>query len=180
MAYSKVLQNPPKRITASESLSWSVAFFGFPASDGWALVYTLVKSGNSFAIIASADGSKFLVEIPHTTTKDYVTGKYNYQAHVSKGDERYLVESGVIEVITDFATAVDGVDARPWIDRCIDELEARIENRAGKTQTFQTISGVQIQHMTLEAQLDALGRLKRIKAARSGKPFKSINSRFRA
>ena len=166
MAYARVLTAPPKRITAGESLSWSAFFADFPAGDGWSLRYTLVAAGEKITIDASADADAFLVEVAATDAAAYVAGKYQYQAHVSKGEERYKVDSGAIEIVADFATLAEGVDSRPWIDRAIEALEAAIVGRAGKTQLMQTVGGVQVQHMALDTQLSVLTRLKRIRAGR--------------
>lgn len=180
MSYTTVLSNIPKKITAGESVSWSVSLDDFPASAGWVITYTLVKSDTRIQIVSTADGDTHLVEIPFATTAEYDDGEYHYQTHVSNAVERYQVGEGAIEILPDFATKTDGHDGRTWVEIAIDALEAAIEGRAGKTQLQQTINGLQVQHMSLTDQIDALGRLKRIlagkKIAKNG--LKSVRVRF--
>jgi len=166
MSYTTVLSNIPKKITAGESVSWSVTLDDFPASAGWVVTYTLVKSDTRIQIVSTANGINHLVEIPYTTTADYTAGEYRYQAHVSNAVERYQVATGIIEVLPDFATKTTGHDARTWLEIAIDALEAAIEGRASKTQLQQSINGIQVQHLDLNDQLTALSRLKRILAGK--------------
>jgi len=166
MSYTTVLSNIPKKITAGESVSWSVTLDNFPASAGWVVTYTLVKSDTRIQIVSTADGINHLVEIPYTTTADYTAGEYRYQSHVSNAVERYQVATGIIEVLPDFATKTTGHDARTWLEIAIDALEAAIEGRASKTQLQQSINGIQVQHLDLNDQLTALSRLKRILAGK--------------
>ena len=180
MSYTTVLSNIPKKITAGESVSWSVSLDDFPASAGWVITYTLVKSDTRIQIVSTAAGDTHLVEIPFATTAGYNDGKYHYQAHISNSVERYQVGEGAIEILPDFATKTSGHDGRTWVKAAIDALEAAIEGRASKTQLSQTINGLQVEHMSLTDQLNALGRLKRIwagkKIAKTG--LKSMRVRF--
>ena len=164
MSYTTVLSNIPSKLTAGESVSWSVTLDDFPASDGWGVTYTLVKSDTRIQIVSTADGISHLIEIPYTTTADYEAGEYRYQAHVSNDVERYQVADGIIKILPDFATKTTGHDARTWVEIAIDALEAAIEGRASKTQLQQSINGIQVQHLSLNDQLTALSRLKRILA----------------
>lgn len=180
MSYTTVLPNIPRKMTAGESVSWSVSLSDFPASAGWVITYTLVKSDTRIQIVSTASGDSHLVEIPFATTAGYAAGEYHYQAHVSNTVERYQVGEGVIEILPDFATKTTGHDGRSWLEIAIDALEAAIEGRASKTQLQQAVNGVQVQHMSLGDQIEALGRLKRImagkKIAKTG--LKSMRVRF--
>ncbi len=153
MAFVTVLTNIPEKIMAGESVSWKVSLSDFPASAGWGLIYILVKSDDLISIAASADGDDHLVEIDMATSAKYPAGDYSYQAHITNGMERYQVDSGMIKIVADFATQKDGHDPRSHVKKVLDALEAAIEGRASKTQMFQTVGGVQIQHMPLSDQI---------------------------
>lgn len=180
MTFTTVLDAIPKTITAGESVSWRVSLADYPASSSWVLTYTLVKSDNQIQIAAAASGADHLVEIPYTTTQAYDPGEYDYQAHVSNGTERYRVGSGKIEILADFAVQVDGYDNRDWLDTSIEALQASIQSRASKTQLSQTVGGVQIQHMSLTDQINALRELKNIRAGKkiAKRGLKSIRVSF--
>lgn len=180
MAYVTVFSEVPKQIVAGESVSWKITLDKYPASESWVLTYTLVATDEQISIVAVADDDDHLVEIPLADTDDYSDGEYSYQAHVSNGSERYLVGTGIIEILPDYATKESGHDGRAWLDIVIEALEASIQGRASQTQVFQTVAGVQIQHMTLMEQIEALKEFKRMKAGkRMAKTFgKALKVRF--
>jgi hypothetical protein len=174
MTYTNVFSQIPNKITAGNSVSWSVSLPGYLASSGWVLTYTLVNAGAKIEITASADGDNHLVEVPIADSVNYLPGKYFYQTNVSNGTERYSVGSGQVEILPDFATKATH-DNRDWLDIAIDALEASIAGRASKTQLLQSITGVQIQHMPIAEQLAALRELKKIRSIkRKGSPFKRV------
>ena len=180
MAYTQVFSEIPTKITAGTSVSWRLTLPDCPASAGWAVVYTLVSSGEQIQATSTPDGDAHLFEIPFATTTSWEAGTYAWQAHVSNGTERYLIGSGSVEILSDYATAADGTDTRTWLDTAIEALQASIAGRASKTQLAQSLpDGLQIQHMTLEAQQDALDRLLSKRRAKRGKWRKTVKSRFR-
>jgi hypothetical protein len=167
MAYAQVSDRIPTKITAGTSVSWMVALPDFPASAGWTLTYTLVSPSAQVVVTSAPSADRHLFEITYATTGAWVAGSYAWQSHVSNGTERYQVDSGTVEIVSDFAEATTGTDTRTWLDTAIESLQASIAGRASKTQLTQSLpNGLQIQHMTLDQQISAL---KRLKAMRAGK-----------
>jgi hypothetical protein len=154
MAYTTVLDKIPTKLTAGESVSWSVSLSDYPASDSWVLTYTLIKSDTRIQIVAAASDDDHLVEVTAATTADYAVGTYDFQAHITNGTEKYQVDAGVIEIVTDFATQASGFDSRSHAKIVLDALESAIEGRASKTQMSQMVGSVQVQHMTIKEQLE--------------------------
>jgi hypothetical protein len=179
MAHAQVFDRIPTKITAGTSVSWAVSLADFPATEGWTLTYTLVSSGEQLQAVSAPDGAAHLFEIPYTTTYDWPAGTYAWQAHVARDAERYLIASGSVEIVADYAEASDGLDTRTWLDTAISALQASISGRASKTQLSQAVSGVQIQHMTLGEQQNALDRLLDKRRAQRGKWLKTVKSRFK-
>lgn len=167
----------PAQITAGDSLRFTVDLADYPAPD-WVLSYSLVKSGVQIVFSSTPDGTSHLVSVPAAITALYSPGTYHYQAKAISGSDVGTVERGVVEVLTDFSTQTTGLDARTWLDIAIDALEAAIAGRADKTQLAQKIGGIEVQHMSLAEQLDALDRLKAKRLAMSGKLRKTIRPRF--
>jgi len=183
MTYVTVLDNIPAKLTAGVSVSWSVSFSDYPASESWELTYTLIKSDTRIQIVGSADGEDHLIEIAKAVTANYAVGEYEYQAHVSNGTERYQVEAGIIEVVTDFATQESGYDARSDNKKILDALSAAIVGRADKTQMTQSVGGIQVQHMTLDEQIRLQAKFqarvhKENVAAGKVRPRRTIKTRF--
>ena len=161
MAYASVLSDIPDQITAGESVSWKKSLSDFPASNGWAITYVLVKDGTQITLpVSTADGNTHVIEVPFGTSAGYTAGEYRYAAYVSNGTERYTVDEGNVEIVVDFATQVSGFDARSHLRKVLDLLEATIEGRASKTQLEHEIAGVKIKHMTLDELMNARDRYK--------------------
>ena len=126
------------------------------------------------------DGSDHLITIPAATSADFEPGNYYYQKYVTDGTNRYtLIRDGKIEVLPDFSTKTDGFDARNWLDLTIDALEASIKGGASKTQLMHSVNGVQIQYLSTDEKRKELMSFKRMRAAKKGKIFKTIGSRFK-
>ncbi len=140
-------------------MSWITTLPDFPASAGWGLTHTLTNTSGkiSFSSSPQAAGDAHLIEISTTSSAVFLPGEYRYQLHVSNGDERYLVETGPLAIVADFAAISDSYDARSHVKKVLDALEASIEGRASKTQVLQTLAGVQIQHMGLDQQIKLRG-----------------------
>jgi len=167
----------PAQFTAGDSLQFIVSLPDYPAPT-WTLSYALVNALAVITFTSAADGDSHAVDVPAATTAAYQPAAYLYQAYVTSGDERVTVETGKVLIVPNFATKTTGYDARSWVDLAIDALEASIAGRADKTQLVQKISGVEVQHMSLDQQIEALQRLRKIRLSRNGKWKKTLKSRF--
>jgi hypothetical protein len=150
----------PSSFIAGDSLAWLLSYADYPADGGWVLSIVLVKDGAKITIPSTASGSQHQVSIPSATTAAYAPGTYHFQASVTSGTDRVTVGSGSIEIKPDFASQTTGYDARTWLDKAIEALEASIAGRASKTQLAQTIGGVQVQHIPPGDQLSLLDKLR--------------------
>lgn len=168
MAYAQVLSAIPSKITAGTSVSWLVSLPSFPASSGWTLTYTLVSPSAQVQVTSTPSGVDHLLEVPLAESATWSPNKYSWQSHVSNGTERYQVDAGAVEILADYADATTGTDTRTWLDKAIEALQAAIAGRASATQLTQSLpNGLQVQHMTLEAQIAALKRLKAMRASKN-------------
>lgn len=150
----------PLSFTLGEYVQWTRTFDDYPAS-AWTLTYSLVKASAKIAIVASADGDDYLVTLSTTTTAAYTAGKYKWQAHVAGGSsERYLVDSGSIEILPDFATQSTGYDDRSHVKTTLDLLEAMIEKRATKDQGSTVIAGEVLGKMPMHRLLEFYDKYK--------------------
>jgi hypothetical protein len=152
----------PEKITAGDLVQWKreAAGLSIPtgevpkASAGWALTYALVKSGVRIAITAASSGDDFLVTLSAATTAVYTAGVYQWQAYVTKTTERYLVDSGSIEILPNFAAASSGYDARTHVKKVLDALEAKLEGRASKDQEQMVVGGMVVGMMPIHRLLE--------------------------
>lgn len=144
-----IAENEPFQILAGDFITWKRTLDDYPADDSWVLTYAMVTDGARILITASADGADHLVELALATTAAYTAGKYKWQAVVTNGTERYLVDSGELEVVVNYASDAysSGLDDRTHIQIVLDALEAVIENRATKKHAETVVSGEVIARM---------------------------------
>jgi len=119
----------PAQLVAGDTASWRISLTDYPAADGWALSYSLVRrTGGVLILIAtSADGNDHLVNVLASDTASYLPGDYDVQAYATKTTERYQVWSGQISILPNFAAAGEGgLDTRSNARKIFDQLEAAI------------------------------------------------------
>ena len=133
--------NVPTVWNAGDTLKWDVSVPDYPATDGWTLTYE-VKSKNEHiaTITASADGDGYTVTVPAATSAGYTIGHHHYRAYVTKGSERYTVDSGDLEILKDFEDS-GNYDDRTHAEIVLDAIEAVLESRATKDQESYSIAG---------------------------------------
>lgn len=169
----------PAIITAGDSIAWTLTRDDFPASDGWTLSFVFINASSKIAMSSTADGDRHAIAIEATTTAVYVPGKYTYAGFATNGTVRHTIDRGSIEVYPNLATQTT-YDGRAWYDKAIEALEAAIAGRADKTQMSQVLpNGVQVQHLALKDQIEALQQIKWTKARTEGSCRKTITPRFR-
>lgn len=145
-----VFTSEPAQFVAGETVKWTKTFDDFPASDGWALSYALVKSGSQITIDAVADGDAFAVTIPATTSAGYEAGRYSYQASVSKDGEVVVVGSGRIEIKPGFAALSEGYDDRSFAKKMVDGLREIMPKLAAKGVASYSIEGRSMTYRNME------------------------------
>ena len=147
----------PDSFTAGEYVQWIKSLSDdFPASDSWALKYYLTKEGKTIELTASQYGTTddYLVQIPFATSIDYQPGIYKWQAFVEKATERYLVDSGEVEILVSYINkTTGGYDSRSHVEKVLDALEARLEGRATREQNDMVIGGETISVMPITSLL---------------------------
>ena len=119
----------PTTARAGDTWTWQRSFSDYPATD-WTLGYTLFKSGTRITFTASASGSDHLVTLAAATTAGYTAGRYDWVAAVTKGAERYQVDSGVVQILPNVATISAGYDGRSHARKMLDAIEATLEGSA--------------------------------------------------
>ncbi len=88
----------PYEVYAGDTFRWDKDLKDYTPADGWALSYSFrSNTGTGFNITASANSgnSGWEITVAASTTTSYTTGEYNWQAYVTKGSERYVVDNGV-------------------------------------------------------------------------------------
>ena len=138
----------PKTITAGDSIDWLITLDDYPASDSWVLTYYLVNSSAQITLAAIASGDDHAITKTAAGTAAYSPGDYAYQGYVAKGTDRWLVESGLITVLPNFATQTTGYDARNEFRIIADAIIAVQQSKATKDQLAYSVAGRSISRMS--------------------------------
>lgn len=136
----------PDALRAGDTWSWAAYFDAHPASDGWALGYTLLNSLTRHTATAVADGDGFIATVTAAESATYAPGNYSWVARVVKGAEVHTVATGTVRVLPDLTNATD---LRSHAQKTLDAIEAVIEKRASRDQQAYSINGRSLTRMTL-------------------------------
>lgn len=130
-----------------------------PVTDGYSLSYALRGSAGLINITATVSGTDYLVNVLATTTANWNAGFYSWEAYVSLGSNRYLVDSGSITIETNLATAAAG-DTRTFARRTLAVIEACIAGRAVNGINNYSYAGRSVSKMTVAELLQARNALR--------------------
>lgn len=149
----------PLKITAGATAEWLINSLDYPAPT-WVLSYAFVNTAHK----KTATGSQYLTSSDHhiliakETTAAWVAGIYSYQASVTDGTSRYVIETGTIEIRPDFAQASIGLDDRTFAKKSLDNIELVIQNRATQAQLEYSIAGRQLKFISPKDLMDLRDR----------------------
>jgi len=172
----------PLNFFIGDTLTLELPGGDYPATD-YSLTLVLVSSEGKLTATSTASGKNHLLSFATDTLS---SGRYDYQLKAIADGFCRTIKTGATYAFTDFsATTLTTHDGRSHVKKVFDALEATIEGRASKTQMFQTVGGVQIQHLPHDQLVDLRDRylLKyhaELVAAGERKLFGTIKSRFRS
>jgi len=173
MSLTNELTELPESFEAGTTVSYRKAFSSYPASE-WTL--TLYLAGASVTEIeATPDSDDFVVTIsPAGTSGSFVDGVYEWVERVSKGDEVYTVDSGVVHITPNLAEAAPG-DRQSWLERSIVVLKAHVEGRMTAGMESYSIAGRAVSKMPIKDAVSLLTSLE-ARLARLQQPSKVSRS----
>ncbi len=142
----------PECFSAGDRVQWFRTLADFPISEGWVLTYYL--RGN-FAhapldITATTSGTDYSVDLTPEETAEYTPGVYYWQAFVSVSGDRKLIGSGKFTVLRNPSDITEPFDGRTHARRCLDSIEALLENKATRDEVRYVIqaTGLSVDKLT--------------------------------
>lgn len=129
----------PSTVNAGDTIRWNKTLADYPASDGWALAYTLLNANSKITINASASGSDHAVTVPAATSATWTAGTYTWRAQVSNAGEVYTVGEGRITVAPSFGAAT--LDTRSSARKALEAVEAYLADPNNLTAASYEIAG---------------------------------------
>ena len=124
-------ESEPLSFHAGTTVKWKrTDLADFPAPT-WTLNYFLQKDGTKIDFASSQDGStaNHSVSLAHATTASYTVGIYHWVVEARSSSDVYIVDSGIMEILTDFAEQTSGYDDRSIAKKMVDAYEALFANQ---------------------------------------------------
>jgi len=137
----------PASFTAGDSITWRIALSDYPATDGWALSYTLTNSAGAFSITSTADGDAHLVSVAASASALWSAGVYSMVGAVTKGTERITLRRASVRVLPLFDGSA-AADTRSHARKMLDAIEAWLETRDPAVASY-TIHGRAMQYIDI-------------------------------
>ena len=114
-------------LISGDTLTFLTSLADYPANAGWVLTYRLVPravGGSAVSLSSTAEGADHRITATADTTAGWVTGAYGWAAYVTKGAERYTVDSGQLTVLPNPGTVTAGTDTRTQAEKALDDARA--------------------------------------------------------
>lgn len=154
---SQPLSDMPAEFVAGDRLHIRRSVAGFPASDGWAMLYALAMEGQQILLTSTPDTDAHVIDKSPSDTAGYTPGRYSFYCLMKKGtSDRATIGEGFVEVRPDLEAATAGYDARPDCYIIRDAIKAALKNRATQTQSAISIRDRTISEMGHAELIDAL------------------------
>ena len=136
----------PTEIVAGDYIQWRKAENpDRTIADAWILSYAIVVAGKNIDVQCTDNGDNtHLATISVADSKGFPSGTYHWQSYLTKGTERYLVDSGTLKILANFAALDGGHDGRTFWRTVLDNVQAVLEQRATKDQSSYTVNGRQL------------------------------------
>ena len=171
--------NIPAQLQIGDTWQWTENISDYPASAGWALTFSLYRYGQSvIQVEASVSGDGFSVSVPPSATSGKAAGEWQWTAYVSKGTDRFTVETGTVKLKPDLAAATPTSDLRTNDEKILDALIATQQRRATKEQESMQIAGRAIRYMAPDELERTIGIYTYKVKAQQGRLRRTVLTRF--
>lgn len=127
----------PTEFISGETVKWTKSLSDYPAST-WTLTYDFVNASASFDATVTASGDDYSVVIPESAAPS--SGVYWWQAWVESGSEKYVVDSGSVEVKPKLSAGT-AQDVRSFARKALAEIEAALLLRVESGHLSMSIGG---------------------------------------
>lgn len=118
----------PNSFVSGDTVRFTYKHPDYPASDGWTLSFTVVNN-HRVTVTAVANGDEYTVTIPAVQSTRLTQGHASFAVTVMKNGDRHTLQTGMIVVEEDIATAAQkGLHAEKMLRYIEDVLENRLSS----------------------------------------------------
>jgi len=121
----------PEQLHINTTWNWTVSYSDYPAAD-YTITYYLLNSAGTKITVTSSAGEVTVLPAVNTA---YTAGKYYWQAVATAGNNKYIIDSGQVELMANFLSST--ADPRTHAQKMVDNLEAVLQ-----CHDSQTVAGM--------------------------------------
>lgn len=152
-----------RTIVAGDSLNFTVSLADYQASDGWALSYRLIprSTGSVLTFGATASGDEFVVALAAGATASWAAGEYTAAAFVSKGADRFTIDSegGPVTIKPNLGTLTGALDLRSDAELALAAVRAKLKGKATDAVESYRINNRELRYYSLDELLKLESKL---------------------
>lgn len=137
----------PSSVFAGDTVRWTKTLPDYPASAGWALIYTLLNATGKITLTSTADGDAFQVSAAPTATAAWAAGDYAWRAQVSKAGDVFTVADGRITVQPSFGAST--LDTRSAVRKALEAVQAYLNDSKNLAAAEYQINGRQLRRHSI-------------------------------
>lgn len=174
----------PLKISAGDTLNFTLPEIDYTSADGWAMKVQLVNADTTKIIEGVYSSGEFSFTLSVSETASLTLGKYRATQYVEKGAAETLERHSITSVVTQVIPGLQDVaqDMRGHAGKMLEKIEAVLENRATTDVLKYEIRGRSLERMPVEDLIKwrsyYKAELKREEAAMSGKSLGSRRYRM--
>ena len=139
----------PVTLIAGDTAQWCITLPNYPASEGWALFYTLITSAEHYTFGSVPSGDAHLVTVAASTTANWAPDRYTWRCQAKKDAEVFTVGSGRLTLQGPFTDSDEASDIRSHARKTLDAVEAYLENPNNLTSAMYEIAGRKLQRLSI-------------------------------
>lgn len=139
---------PPLKLIAGTTVEWLIRADDYPAPT-WTGELALVMDSDAQQIATTDNGNgEHLVRLDPAVSALLQRGIYRWQVTLTDGTDRHPVQTGVLEVIADYAAINGGLDDRSDNAKLYDAITAVMLGKASSDQSSMAIGGRSLSRYT--------------------------------
>ncbi len=147
----------PARHVAGDTLKFIRTLPDYLASAGWLLSYALVSASARYTFTGAAQGADHLINVPSSTTSEWLAGDYALRGQVTRAGEVYTVVDRRMVIVSSLAAALE---TRSLARQQLDNVEALLLDRSNSAVADYEIAGRKLAYIPVTELLVLRDRLR--------------------
>lgn len=142
-----------QRFTLGDTLEFTRALSGYPASAGWVLHYRLLPraagAGSAITFNSAASGDDHVISVSASTTAGWQPATYSWSSWVTDGTDSVTIDQGSTVLQPNPRTHTGPLDLRSEAQIALDNVRATLRGKATADVLRYTIAGRSLERYSI-------------------------------